>query len=57
MVFITEDTWRENGVEVIIVDNIKWMNETNIEEQLGRVNFRNTSRQYSSQLRKQKKKT
>ena len=23
MVFITEDTWRSNGVEVIIVDNIE----------------------------------
>ena len=34
MVFITKDTWENNGVEVIIVDNIKWLNETNIEEQL-----------------------
>ena len=54
MVFITEDTWKKSGVEVIIVDNIKWLNETNIEEQLGRVNFRYTSRQYSSELRKQR---
>ena len=34
MVFITEDTWRKNCVEVRTVDNVKWLNETNIEEQL-----------------------
>ena len=28
MVFITADTWRKNGAEVIIVDKIKWLNET-----------------------------
>ena len=27
MVFITADTWRNNGVEVIPVNNIKWLNE------------------------------
>ena len=42
----------KNGVEVLIVDGIKWLNETNIEEQLGRVNFRYTSRQNSSKLNK-----
>ena len=47
MVFITADTWRKNGVEVIIVDNIKWLNETNIEEQLGRVSFYKTTQKYS----------
>ena len=31
MVFITVDTWRKNGVEVIIVDNIKRLNEKHIE--------------------------
>ena len=30
MVFITADTWRKNSVEVIIVDNIKWLNEKHI---------------------------
>ena len=52
MVFITAEAWQKNGVEVIIVDNIKWLNETNIEEQLGHVRIRSTSRQYSSELRK-----
>ena len=36
MAFISADTWRKNGVGVIIVDVIKWLNETNIEEQFGR---------------------
>ena len=31
MVFITADTWINNGVEVIPVDNIKWLNEKHIE--------------------------
>ena len=43
MVFITEDTWRKNGVEVIIVDNIKWLNETNIEEEMGNSALRNNA--------------
>ena len=55
MFFITLDTWRKNGVEVRIVDGIKWLNEWNIKEQLRRVNFRYTSRQYSSKLIKQRK--
>ena len=28
MVLITADTWRKNGVEVIIFGDIKWLNET-----------------------------
>ena len=43
MVFITADTWGKNGIEVTTVNGIKWFNETNIGEQLGRVNFRYTS--------------
>ena len=30
MVFITEDTWRKNGVELTIVDDMKWLNEKHI---------------------------
>ena len=44
----------KNGVEGITVNGIKWPNETNIEEQLSRVNFKYTSRQYSSEPRKQR---
>ena len=54
MFFITLGSWRKNGVEVRIVDGIKWLNEWNIKEQLKRVNFRYTSRQYSSKLIKQR---
>ena len=31
MVFITEDTWKKSNVEVIVVDNTKWLNEKHIE--------------------------
>ena len=34
MVFITADTWHKNGVEVIIFDEEKWLNEKHIEKQL-----------------------
>ena len=44
----------KNGVEGITVDNVKWLNETNIEELLGRATFRNTSIQYHPSLRKQR---
>ena len=39
MVLINSDTCQKNGVEVIIVDNIKWLNETNIEQQLKQTHF------------------
>ena len=54
MVFITEDTWKDNGVEVIIVDNIKWLNEWNAQEQLGHSTLRNITLKYPKHLRKQR---
>ena len=48
------DTWENNGVEAIIFD-IKWLNETNIEEQLGYSNLRHIMLQYPKYLRKQRK--
>ena len=54
MVFITADTWRENGIQVIIADGVKWLNETKIEEQIGYTTLRNVVKQYSSNLRKQR---
>ena len=53
MVFITANTWRKNVVEVIIVDNTKWLNEKHIEKQLGRSTFQKTTK-YSLELRKQR---
>ena len=46
MIFVTVDTWQENGVEVITFNKEKWLNETNIEEQLGRSCLRNITTQY-----------
>ena len=31
MVFITENTWKNNVIEVIIVNNVKWLNEKHLE--------------------------
>ena len=41
MVFITKNTWKKNGVEVIVVDNVKWLNEKHIETKLGHSNLAN----------------
>ena len=30
MVFITRNTWENNGIEVKIVDNVKWLNEKHV---------------------------
>ena len=37
MRFITADKWQKNGVEVIIVDDIKWLNEKHIEKQITQI--------------------
>ena len=39
MVFITKNTWEKNGIEVIIVDNIKWLIEKHVEINLGHSNL------------------
>ena len=31
---ITKKTWERNGVEVIVFNGKKWLNETNIKDQL-----------------------
>ena len=30
MVFITRNTWENNGIEVKTVDNVKWLNEKHV---------------------------
>ena len=40
--------WEENSVEVIVLNGIKWLNEKNIEEQLGRANLPALTRRYPS---------
>ena len=54
MVFITADTWRNNGVEVIPVDNIKWLNEKHIETELGHSNLAAITLKYPKDLRKKR---
>ena len=45
---------KKNGVEVIIVDSIKWLNEWNVKEQLGHSTLSKITRQYSLELRKER---
>ena len=54
MIKITKETWRKNGVQVIVVNGIKWLNETNIEKQLGHSRLRNITSKYPSKCRKQR---
>ena len=54
MVFIATDKWQKNDVEVIIVDNIKWLNEKHIEKQLDYSTLRTIALQYPKHLRKQR---
>ena len=54
MVFITVDAWRKNSAEVIIVDDIKWLNKTNIKKQLKHPNLREATSKYPLYLRKQR---
>ena len=44
----------KNGVEVIIFNSKKWLNETNIKDQLKQSNLAVVTLQYSSELRKQR---
>ena len=44
----------KNGVEVIIFNSKKWLNETNIKDQLKQSNSAVVTLQYSSELRKQR---
>ena len=34
MVEVTKERWERNGIEVIIVNGKKWLNETNAKDQL-----------------------
>ena len=39
---------RKNGVEVIVLNSIKWLNEKHIEEQLGHKNLPVAAKKYLS---------
>ena len=47
MVFITENTWKNNGIEVTIVNNVKWLNEKRLENNLGHPNLSMLTSKYA----------
>ena len=54
MIEITNETWEENSVEVIVSWGKKWLDENHIETQLGHANLPAITLQYSPRLRKQR---
>ena len=54
MVKITKETWEENGVEVIVFNGKKWLNQKHREEQLKHSNLAAVTLQYSSEFKKQR---
>ena len=53
MVDITIKAW-ENGVEVILFNGKKWLNEKHIEQKLEHSNLREITSKYPLDLRKQR---
>ena len=51
---ITKETWGKNGVEVIIFNGKKWLNEKHIEKHLGHSALRNITNQHPPELKKQR---
>ena len=56
MVETTKETWGKNGVEVIIFNGKKWLNASNIKDQLKHSNLATVTLKYYLQLRKQRQK-
>ena len=56
MLELTKETWGKNEREVITFNGKKWLNETNIKDQLKHSNLAAITLQYSSDLRKQRQK-
>ena len=54
MVFITANTWKNNGIEVIIVNNVNWLNEKHLENSLGHSNLSMITLKYGDCFRKQR---
>ena len=55
MIFITTDTWQKSGVEVVIFNDIKWLNKKHIEEQLQHFNLTMITTKYPEYLQKSDK--
>ena len=54
MVFTTENTWKNNGIEVIIVNNVKWLNKKLLENHLGHSNLSMLTLKYADCFKKQR---
>ena len=54
MIKISAETWGKNGVEVIVFNGKKWLNEKHIETQLEQSNLAAVTLQYSPELTKQR---
>ena len=54
MIFITENTWKNNGIEEIIVSNVKWLNEKHLENNLGHSNLSMLTLKYADCVEKQR---
>ena len=54
MVTITKKTCEKNGVEVIVLNGKKWLNEKHIEQELKHSNLREITSKYPLDLRKQR---
>ena len=54
MVEITKETWERNGVEVIVFNAKKWLNEINIKDQLKHSHLAAVTLQHIPELRKQR---
>ena len=52
--FITENTWKNNGIEVVIVNSIKWLNEKHLENNLGHSNLSTLTLKYADCFKKQR---
>ena len=54
MFSIATKTWQDNGLEVIISDDIKWLNEWNVQKQLGHSNFSSDNSKIPKRSKKRK---
>ena len=54
MVKITKEIWERNGVEIIVFNGKKWLNEKKIKDQLKHSNLAAITLQYVLKYRKQR---
>ena len=54
MVNVTKETWAKDGVEAIIFNGKKWLNEKHIEKQIGHSALGNIKNQYPPEFFKKR---